>query len=320
MRLVARKLVVLVITLLVVSFLTFSLTSLLPGDPCLTILGPTASQESALDSCHDRLGIGDPISERYATWLGDVLSGDLGRSFRTNQPVVDAVVERLPVTLEIGLLAITFALAGAIPLGMLSAYRAGTRLDRGITAGSFGLLSVPNFMMAILLIVIFAVRLGVLPATGWTRFTADPIENLRSALMPALALGISELAVYTRLLRSDMIATLQEDFVTMARAKGLPTWRILLRHALRPSSFSLMTVVGLQIGTIIAGSVIIETLFALPGVGRLLFTSITQRDLMIVQGIVLLIGISIVMVNFAVDLLYAVLDPRIRHGRAAATV
>jgi peptide/nickel transport system permease protein len=163
------------------------------------------------------------------------------------------------------------------------------------------------------------VRFGALPATGWTRFTVDPVQNFKSAIMPALALGIGELAVYTRLLRSDMIATLQEDFVTMARAKGMPTWRILLRHALRPSSFSLMTVVGVNIGFIISGSVIVETLFALPGVGRLLFESISQRDLVIVQGIVLLIGVSVVMVNFAVDLLYSVLDPRIRHGRAATS-
>ncbi len=318
MRLLARKLVVLVITLLVVSFLTFSLTSLLPGDPCITILGPEGSQTGPLEACHERLGLNDPVHERYGRWLGDALSGDLGRSFRTNQQVVQAVVERLPVTLEIGALAIAFAVVGAIPLGMLSAYRSGTRLDKAITAGSFGLLSVPNFMMAIFLIIILAVRLGVLPATGWTRLTTDPIQNLKSAIMPALSLGIGELAVYTRLLRSDMIATLQEDFVTMARAKGMPTWRILLRHALRPSSFSLMTVVGLNIGFIVSGSIIVETLFALPGVGRLLFESITQRDFVIVQGVVLLIGVSVVMINFVVDILYAVLDPRIRHGRASA--
>jgi peptide/nickel transport system permease protein len=317
MRLLARKLVVLVITLLVVSFLTFSLTSLLPGDPCITILGPEGAQAEPLAACHEELGVDDPIHERYGRWLGNAVTGDLGRSFRTNQKVVDAVTERLPVTVELGVLAIVFALVGAIPLGMLSAYRAGTRLDRGITAASFGLLSVPNFMMAIFLIVIFAVRLGALPATGWTRFSVDPIQNLKSAIMPALALGIGELAVYTRLLRSDIIATLQEDFVTMARSKGLPTWRILLRHALRPSSFSLMTVVGVNIGFIISGSVIVEQIFALPGLGRLLFTSIGDRDLVIVQGVVLLIGLSVVMVNFAVDLLYSVLDPRIRHGRAA---
>lgn len=318
MRLLARKLVILVITLLVVSFLTFSLSSLLPGDPCNTILGPSAGIEASMQACHEELGLDDPFLVRFARWAGDAMTGDLGRSFRTNVPVLQEVTQRLPVTLEIGLVAMGIALLGAIPLGMLSAYRAGTRLDKAITTATFGFLSIPNFVMAMLLIIILASNLRLLPTTGWTRITHDPIENFRSVLMPALALAIPEMAVYTRLLRSDMISTLQDDFVTMARAKGMPTWRILLRHTLRPSSFSLMTVVGLQVGAIIGGSVIVEHLFALPGVGRLLYESITQRDLILVQGVVLFIGVSVVLVNFIVDLLYAALDPRIRRRAAPA--
>ena len=161
--------------------------------------------------------------------------------------------------------------------------------------------------------------MGWLPATGWVRLTDDPVGNLRTAIMPALALAIGECAVYTRLLRADMITTLQQDSITMARAKGIPTRRILFRHALRPSSFSLMTVVGLQVGAIIGGAVIVEQLFALPGIGRLLVDSILQRDLIMVQGVALVIAISFVVINFVVDMLYTVLDPRIRHGRAATT-
>jgi peptide/nickel transport system permease protein len=313
-----RRIPAMLATLLVVSFLTFLLTNLLEGDPAVQILGPEAAKDpEAIAEVRADLRLDDPLPVRYVDWLGDALTGDLGRSYRTGQEVTEAIGERLPVTLEVGVLAIVIALATAIPLGTLSAFRAGGLADRIITGTSFGLLAVPSFMMAILLIWILAESLGWLPATGWVRLTDDPVENLRTAVMPALALAVGEFAVYSRLLRADMITTLQQDSITMARAKGMPTRRILFRHALRPSSFSLMTVVGLQIGTIIGGAVIVETLFALPGVGRLLVDSILQRDLIMVQGVALVVAISFVVINFAVDMLYSVLDPRIRHGRAA---
>ena len=317
-RIVARKIPLLLATVLAVSFITYFMVDLLPGDPCISILGPQGAIEGNLERCHEDMGFDDPLPIRYGRWLGDAATGDLGRSYVTNQPVIEAIKDRVPVTVEIGLLAIVMALLLAIPLGMFSAYRAGGIADRGITAGAFGLLSVPNFMVALFLIYVFAVKLDLLPATGWRRFSDNPAENLRAAIMPAVSLAIGELAVYTRLLRTDMIATLQEDFVLMARAKGLPTWRILLRHALRPSSLSLMTVVGLQIGGIIGGAVVVEQLFALPGVGRLLYESITQRDLILVQGVVLVVSVSFVVVNFLVDFLYSIVDPRIRHGSITA--
>jgi len=314
-----RRLPMMLVTLLVVSFLTFLLTSLLKGDPAVVILGPEGAKDpNAVAAVREDLHLDDPLPVRYLNWLGDAATGDLGRSYRTGQEVTDAIAERLPVTLEVGVLAIVLALATAIPLGTFSAFRAGGVADRIITGTSFGLLAVPSFMMAILLIWILAETLGWLPATGWVRLTDDPVENLRTAIMPALALAIGEFAVYTRLLRADMITTLQQDSITMARAKGIPTRRILFRHALRPSSFSLMTVVGLQVGAIIGGAVIVETLFALPGIGRLLVDSILQRDLIMVQGVALVIAISFVLINFVVDLLYTALDPRIRHGRTAA--
>jgi peptide/nickel transport system permease protein len=317
---VLRRLPSLIATLLAVSILTFLMTSLLPGDPALQILGAENATPEAIAAVRSELNLDDPLPLRYLNWIGDAVTGDFGRSYRTNEPVSQAIIERLPVTAEIGILAIVIALAIAIPVGMLSAYRAGTRTDKLISSTSFGLLAVPNFMVAIILILVFAVWLGVLPATGWVNFTDDPVQNLRSALLPALSLAIAEMAVYTRLLRTDMIATLQQDFVTMARVKGVSNGRILFRHALRPSSFSLMTVAGVQVGAIIGGSVVIETLFALPGVGRLLLESVFVRDIIMVQGIALVIAVSYVVVNFIVDILYSYLDPRISHGRSTARV
>jgi peptide/nickel transport system permease protein len=227
-----------------------------------------------------------------------------------------AIMDRLPVTLELTLLSMFMALAIAIPLGVLSAYRVGSRFDRAVTGVTFGLLALPNFIFALVLILVLAVQFNVFPATGWTPLSDGLFDNLRSAFLPALTLAVGNIAVFTRLLRTDMIATLQEDHVTLARAKGLPTRRILFRHALRPSSFSLLTVAGLQVGALLSGTVIVETIFGLPGVGRLLLDSINARDLLTVQGVVLLLAVSFVLINFVVDLLYTVLDPRIRSGAA----
>lgn len=311
MRTAAEKFGLLLVTLFAVTALTFGLTGLLEGDPTTQILGPDASDE-ARDVVRQDLNLDRPVHVRYGLWLADAARGDFGRSYRTRQPVAEAITERAPVTIQIGALALGGALLFAVPLGMVSAYRAGSRLDKGVTTGTFGLLAVPNFMMAMVLIYVFAETLGVLPATGWVNLTDDPVESLKRTILPATALGVAELAVYTRLLRADMMSSLQEDYITMARAKGVPTRRILWRHALRPSSFSLMTVVGVQIGAIIGGAVVIEQLFALPGIGRLLFDSVLQRDLIMVQGVALVIAVSYVVVNFAVDLLYSYLDPRIR--------
>jgi len=318
MRQLVRKLVTLVPTILLVSLLTFLLTSLLPGDPALQVLQGAEPTQEAIEAVRKDLGLDKPLPIRYLNYVADVAQGDFGRSYRTRQPVLEAIGERLPVTLEIGLFALIVSIVLAVPLGVFSAYRANGVVDRSITTASFGLLAIPSFMTALLLLYFFAVYLKVLPATGWTRLTEDVGKNLKGVILPATALGIGQLAVYTRLLRSDMIATLQEDFVSMARAKGLPTWRILFRHALRPSSFSLLTIIGLQVGNLIGGAVIVEQFFALPGIGRLLFDAISQRDLVMVQGVVLFLALSTVFANFAVDLLYTVLDPRIRRGASAA--
>ena len=317
MRVVLRKLLTLVPTVVLVTVLTFLLFNLLPGDVAVLLAGNDPRADT-IEAIREDLHLDDPLPVRYVDWVTGVVRGDFGRSYITNQPVSEAIRERLPVTLEIGLLAVLFALALAIPLGVWSAYRANGVADRTITTVSFGLLAVPGFMMAMLLLYVFAERLRVLPATGWVNLTENPVRNLRTAVMPALSLGIGQLAIYTRLLRTDMIATLQEDYVSMAKAKGLSTRRILFRHALRPSSFSLLTIVGVNLGALIGGAVIVEKFFAVPGLGRLLYDSIAGRDLQMVQGVVVFLALGTVLANFAVDLLYSVLDPRIRRGAAGA--
>lgn len=313
-RLIGKKLLTLVPVLLAVSLLTFLLLSLLPGDPALLVLGGQAGSAESIAAVRADLGLDLSLPQRYLSWLWAGLQGDLGTSYITRQEVTGAILERLPVTFELMALSLVMALVIAVPLGVFSAYLVGGRFDKFVTGATFGLLALPNFIFALILIGVFSVGLGILPATGWSPLSDGVLENLRSAFLPALALSVGNIAVFTRLLRTDMIATLQEDHVTLARSKGLPTSRILFRHALRPSSFSLLTVAGLQVGTLLSGTVIIESIFALPGVGRLLFDAINSRDLLMVQGIVLLLAVIFVLVNFVVDVLYTFLDPRIRSG------
>jgi peptide/nickel transport system permease protein len=311
----ARRLLYLLPVLLAVSLLTFLIASLLPGDLAYVILGDQATPEKVEALRHD-MGLDQPVWWRYLGWLGHVLQGDLGRSFRTGQTVLLAVSERLPVSFELMLLAEIGALAIGIPLAVACAVKSGSTFDRLVTGSAFGMLSVPAFLSAILLIYLFAVQLHWLPATGYVPFSEDPIGNLRCFVLPALTLALGEWPVLMRVLRSDMIATLQEDYIAMARAKGLKPSRILLVHALKPSSLTLVTVTGINIGRLLGGTVIVESIFALPGIGRLLVGAITTRDLIILQGVVLVVAFGYVLMNFIVDMLYAVLDPRIRHGHA----
>lgn len=314
LRRTLRRVPRLIVTLLVVSFATFCLTSLLPGDPALTILGENASDDQ-IAALRADLRLDDPLPSRFVSWLGDAVQGDLGTSYRTGQPVTESLVERMPVTITLGLFSLALSLVVAVPLAIWSAYRAGTTLDRFLAAASFGLMSVPSFMLALVLIIVFAVHLGWLPSVGWVPLSKDPIGSFRSLLLPAIALGANEIAIFMRVLRSDMVTTLQQDSITMAKAKGLSMPRVLFVHALRPSSLSLLTIVGVQIGGVIGGSVIIETMFALPGLGRLLVDSIAARDLITVQGLALVIAVSVIVINFLTDSIYSIVDPRIRDGR-----
>ncbi|MCP3459041.1 MULTISPECIES: ABC transporter permease [unclassified Bradyrhizobium] len=312
---VIRRLVHLLPVLAAVSLLTFLIASLLPGDLAYVILGDQATPEKVAALRHD-MGLDQPLWWRYLSWLGHVLQGDLGRSFRTGQTVLQAVAERVPVSIELMLLAEFLGLLIGVPLAIACAARAGGPFDRFMTGGAFAMLSVPSFLSAILLIYLFAVELHWLPATGYVPFTEDPVANLRFFVLPALTLALAEWPGIMRVLRSDMIATLQEDYIALAKAKGLKPSRILFVHALKPSSLTLVTVTGINIGRLIGGTLIVESIFALPGLGRLLVGAIYTRDLIILQGVVLLVASGFVIVNFIVDMLYAVLDPRIRHGHA----
>ncbi|MCK1492287.1 ABC transporter permease [Bradyrhizobium sp. 180] len=312
---VVRRLLAIVPVLLAVSLLTFLIASLLPGDLALVILGDQATPENVAALRRD-MGLDQPLWWRYLSWLGHVLQGDLGRSFRTGQTVLQAVAERIPVSLQLMLMAEFIGLLIGVPLAIACAARAGGAFDRFMTGSAFAMLSMPSFLTAILLIYLFAVELHWLPATGYVPFTEAPLANLRFFVLPALTLALAEWPGIMRVLRSDMIATLQEDYIALAKAKGLKPARILFVHALKPSSLTLVTVTGINIGRLLGGTLIVESIFALPGIGRLLVGAIYTRDLVILQGVVLLVACGFVLVNFIVDMLYAVLDPRIRHGHA----
>jgi len=312
---VVRRLLAILPVLLAVSLLTFLIASLLPGDLAYVILGDQATPENVAALRRD-MGLDQPLWWRYLSWLGHVLQGDLGRSFRTGQTVLQAVAERIPVSLQLMLMAEFIGLLIGVPVAIACAARAGGAFDRFMTGNAFAMLSMPSFLMAILLIYLFAVELHWLPATGYVPFTEEPLANLRFFVLPALTLALAEWPGIMRVLRSDMIATLQEDYIALAKAKGLKPSRILFVHALKPSSLTLVTVTGINIGRLLGGTLIVETIFALPGIGRLLVGAIYTRDLVILQGVVLLVACGFVIVNFIVDMLYAVLDPRIRHGHA----
>lgn len=317
MRYVIRRLGRLVLVMFIVTLFTFLLVNVLPGDVAYDIAGQDAS-EAEVAQIREDLGLNDPVLERYVRWLGGLMTGDWGKSFRTGEPVLEAILSRFPVSIQLMLLAQVLALSLALPFGILSAYKAGTRIDRIIASVGFASVSMPAFMVAILLILFFAIWLGWLPATGYSPWSDGIWESFRSMILPALSFALAEWTVLMRTLRSEMIGVLQEDYIAMARAKGMSDTRILVVHALRPSSFALITLLGLAVGNLIGGSIIIESIFGIPGVGRLLINAIFSRDFMIIQGCVTFIALVYVLVNFAVDLGYAYLDPRVRvqasHG------
>ena len=315
MRFLLLRLRRLLIVFFMVTLLTFLLVNVLPGDVAYDIAGQDASEEEVAAIRVD-LGLDRPVLLRYGEWLGKFLIGDWGVSYRTGEPVIEAIFSRFPVSFELMLFSQALALLLALPTAFLSAYRAGAVVDRVIAASAFMSLSIPAFMAAILFILLFALHFDLLPATGYVPISENFWQNLSAFILPGLSIALAEWAVLMRVLRADLISVLQEDYIMLARAKGLPTWRILFLHALRPASFSVITIIGLQIGNLIGGSIIIEQIFALPGVGRLLINAIYARDFLIVQGVVTFIAFAYVLINFTVDLLYLLLDPRIRTKRS----
>ncbi len=314
MALMTRKMTRLLVVVFTVSVLTFAMLDTLPGDLAYVVGGEEASPEH-IQAIRRDIGLDRSMIERYLRWLGRVFSGDLGTSYINYEPVAVAVLQRLPVTIELIAVSQVMALLLALPAGVVCAHTNRSLFDRGITATAFATLSTPSFIMALLLVFCFALRLDWLPATGFVPLSEGLGANLRSILLPAVSIALVEWVPLMRVLRADMIQTLKEDFILMARAKGMPTWRILMRDALKPSSLSLATILGLQFGHWIGAAVVVESIFALPGVGSLLVAGIFSRDYPLVQGCVVIITVVYVVVNAMVDIAYAVLDPRIsREG------
>ncbi|HKY66406.1 MAG TPA: ABC transporter permease [Acidimicrobiales bacterium] len=324
-RELAKRLLSLVLVLFLVTLFSALLISFVPGDPVDTLV-PLAESEQAdalKAQVREDLELDEPLPQRYASWLNDFVTGDengehFGEYFRVSgrDPVSDRLADALPVSLQLMVYAQVLALAIAIPLGVLTAYRAGSAFDKTANTGAFALLAVPNFVLGLGLAYYLGVWLNWLPPSGYVPFGDDAVEHVRRMILPAVTLAAAQVAVYMRLLRSDMVATLQEDFIQMARSKGISDQRVLWRHALRPSSLTLLTVAGLNVGTLIGGAVVVEVIFSIPGMGLAISQAIFERQYVALQSFVAVLAVLYVLVNFAVDVLYTIVDPRIRHARA----
>ena len=308
---VLRRLLATVPVLLLVTAGVFALLHLTPGDPVDAMMAESADA-STKESLRRELGLDRPIAEQYAAWMGRLLRGDLGRSIRNGEPVLENVSRRIRPSLQLALLAMAIALTIAFPVAIASAVRHNTGVDRlGTTFALFGI-CMPNFLLALLLIFVFGVTLRWLPISGYL----DPLEEgwsgLRSLILPAVTLGLALAAVITRTLRSSLLEALAEDYMRTARAKGLSEWVVIRGHVLKNALIPVVTVLGLQLGTLIGGAVITEYVFALPGIGRLVVDAVFARDYPLVQGVILLIALGFIVSNLLVDLLYGYIDPRIR--------
>jgi peptide/nickel transport system permease protein len=311
MAFVARRILVTIPVLVLVTVMVFSLIHLIPGDVATVVLGEEATPQARVQLRHE-LGLDKALPIQYFTWVGGVLHGDLGRSLTDKIPVADTIRQRLPVTLELALLSFLVALLISVPTGILAATRRGRISDYAGTFIAFAGMSVPAFWLGIMLIFFFSVRLHWLPASGYVPITQDPMANLQAMLLPAVATGFREAAVLMRMLRSSLLEVMGLDYVRTAKAKGLGYWTVVLRHATRNALIPVVTTSGLAIAGLLSGLVLTETVFAVPGFGRLIVQAINDRDFITVQGAVLVSAVLVVSVNLLVDVLYAVLDPRIK--------
>lgn len=317
MKFVLSRLAQMVLVVFAVTLLAFGALNFL-GDPLFNVVGPIAGVDQAELSEVDRATIveareiynlDDPFVVRYGLWLSDFVQGDFGRSFKNQSTVASIIGQRLPVTILLMVMAQVIAIAVSIPWALWSASRAGRLGDKASTVASFAMLGIPVFALSVILFWLFAVRLDVFP----TRYDDTTFGmQLFSLFLPAVVLSVPLIAVYQRLLRTDLIATLQEDFIAVARAKGMSARHILFRHALRPSLFSMLTVFGIQTGALIGGSIVVETYFTLPGIGDEVIEAIIRDDFPVVLAVVVIVSVVFVVVNFIVDLLYSFLDPRVR--------
>jgi peptide/nickel transport system permease protein len=320
---ILKRLLQIIPTILMITLVVFAMMHIIPGDPIIALLGDAYSEEDAMQ-LRQAYGLDKPLVVQYVIWLGKLVRGDWGTSILTSRPVLQDVLLRLPVTVELIALAMTVALLIAIPAGILAALRQNTWADYTAMTSALAGISIPDFFLGILLLLVFSFALhGLLPSSGWVYWpgTCPSLVcqesvwgNLRHAIMPALALGVGRAAILTRLLRASMLEIIRMEYVTTARAKGLANTAVILKHALKNALIPTVTIMGLQVGFLIGGAIVIETLFALPGLGTYGINAIIARDYQQVQGFILLVALCFVGINFVVDLTYSCLDPRIRYG------
>jgi peptide/nickel transport system permease protein len=307
----ARRVLIAVPTIILISIFVFGLQHLLPGDPVLVMAGEERDPE-VIAALREKYRLNDPIPIQYLAWAGNALQGDLGISLRTNQPVLELIGEKLPVTLQLAVMALVIAIVIGIPAGVISAYKKGTWIDWLANLIALSGLSVPNFWLGIMMILLVSVKLGWLPASGYQPFSEDPLQSIKTMLMPAAVLGTAIAATLMRHTRSAMLSVLKSDYIRTARAKGLSENTVLVKHALRNALVPIVTVTTLIFGELLAGAVLTEQIFTIPGFGKLVVDAVFNRDYAVVQGIVLCTGLAFIFMNLLADVAYRVLNPRMR--------
>jgi peptide/nickel transport system permease protein len=311
---IAGRVLAAIPVLVIVSLLTFVIIFFVPGDVASELAGPAAGADEVA-RIRQQLGLDRPFFERLVAWYADLLRGDLGHSFLLNQSVASAILERLPVTLSLTALSLSLSVAIGILIGITAAVRANTLTDQSAMTVALVGLSVPDFWLGLVFIYLFAVQLGWLPTGGYASFADNPAGWLRYMLLPALSLALTQVGLLARMTRSSMLEVLRQDYIRTARAKGLPGWIVIGKHALRNVMVQVITVIGVSVGILLGGQIVVESVFSLPGVGRLIVGAILRRDYPVIQGGLLLTATIFVLVNLVVDLLYAWFDPRIRYDR-----
>ena len=312
----ARRALISGVTLVLISLVVFAGVRMLPGDPARVLAG-TEADEAGLEEVREKYGLNDSLAVQYVRWATLAVRGDLGESIRTRQPVAATVASKLPITIELAVLSLLVAVAIALPAGVIAAVRRNTVWDLLASGASLCGVSVPNFWLGIMLILLVSVRLGWLPASGFVPLAEDPLGNLKRMLMPAVVLGTGLAAVLMRQTRNSMIEVLGADYIRTARSKGLAQKAVVVRHALRNGLIPVVTILGLQMGALMSGAVVTEQIFVIPGFGRLIVEAVFTRDYPVVQGVVLITASAYVLINLLVDVSYSVLNPRIRIRGAA---
>jgi peptide/nickel transport system permease protein len=311
---VSKRILIGILTLLAASIVVFIVLEIVPGDPARLMLGMNATEDAVL-ALQQQMGLDQPLLVRYFSWIGGLLVGDFGKSYTYSVPVLNLITERIAVSLPLALISLFLSTIIAIPVGLFSASRRGTMADSGTMAIAQVGVAIPNFWFALLLVYVFAVTLRLVPAGGFPGWNAGLWTAFKSLILPSIALGLPQAAILARVTRSALLDVLGEDYIRTARAKGLTRRKVLYRHALRNALIPVLTILGLQFAFLLAGTIIIENVFYLPGLGRLVFQAITQRDLIVVEGVVMLLVATVILVNLLVDLSYALVDPRLR-GRS----